>query len=349
MIASLVPASAMADINVYGKVWVSLQSVDLNNYTAGTKGSYTELRNNESRFGIKGSEVIGEDLKMIYQYEYKVEPNDTTSNVLAQRNIFIGLQSANWGTVQAGRFDTPMKLAQEKTDVFKDMAGDWKLIIPGEVRGPNTVQYSTPAYHFVTGTFAYVLGETDAVGAYKDAYSASIVYNAPTVYVALASDHSVNNIGAAAVVAPLDQFNSDLYRLVGKYTIGKVVLGAMYESGTGGVSSSGGFVNAQLDAAGKFIDHKGYNASVVYNLDDNWALKAQYTASDFLTVKQTPKYFKNDTYANFDSEMISVGVDYAFSKKAKLHGYYTTWSDENPTATAKHDDQFIGVGAELSF
>jgi predicted porin len=28
MIASLVPASAMADINVYGKVWVSLQSVD---------------------------------------------------------------------------------------------------------------------------------------------------------------------------------------------------------------------------------------------------------------------------------------------------------------------------------
>jgi predicted porin len=358
IIASLVPASAMADINVYGKVWVSLQSVDLNNYSAGVKGSYNELRNNESRFGIKGSEVLNDNLKMIYQYEFKVEPNDTTTSILSQRNIFVGLTGEKFGTVQAGRFDTPMKLAQEKTDVFKDMQGDWKLIIPGEERGSNTVQYATPAFHFVTGTIAYMTGESaakadakgvnDAKGAYKDAYSASIVYNTPALYVALASDHNTKNInGTAPVVlgAGLDTFSSDLYRLVGRYTVGKVVLGAMYESGTGGI----GYTNGALDANGKFIDHSGYNLSAIYNVDDHWAVKAQYTASDFLTVAQTPKYFKNTTYKAFDSEMVSVGVDYAFNKKAKLHGYYTTWSDEHPDATKKRDDQYIGVGVELSF
>jgi predicted porin len=356
MIASLVPAAALADVNVYGKVSVSLQQADWNNYTAGVDGSYTELRNNESRFGIKGSEVIDDDLKAIYQYEFKVEPNDTTSSMFGQRNIFVGLQGTTWGTVQAGRFDTPMKLAQEKNDVFKDMQGDWKLIIPGESRGANTVQYSTPAIHFVTGTIAYISGETDAVKTYKDAYSASVVYNTPSVYVALASDHNVDVVGKVGVAGsdlPTTDYGTDLYRLVGRYTIGKVVLGAMYEAGTGGYST--GLLNSVTamgrvrDTAGDFIHHSGYNVSAIYNVDAKWALKAQFTGSDFLNVKKGVKVQGVNAYAATDATMLSVGADYALNKKTKLQGYYTAWKDDNTDVKAKHDDQFVGVGVELSF
>ena len=111
IIASLVPTAAFADVVVYGKANVALQSTDKN-----VGGSYTEVVSNASRIGLKGSENVNDDLKVIYQFEYQTRVDDGTGP-FTQRNIYVGLKGSG-GTAMIGMFDTPFKLAQEKVDLF---------------------------------------------------------------------------------------------------------------------------------------------------------------------------------------------------------------------------------------
>jgi predicted porin len=365
LIASVLPSAAFADVVVYGKAWVALQAADVeagsgtvpsgvktgvNNYAPGT---YTEVRNNESRLGIKGSEVINDDLKAIYQMEFKVFADD--GSTLSQRNTYVGLQG-NLGTVKAGLFDTPLKLAQEKTDVFKDMQGDWKNVFEGEVRAKNITQYSSPTYFFTTLNIAYVAGEQDLNNSIKSGYSTSLVYDTKAVYLALATDHNVkpaNDNSPSALAAKIKdspaylnnhQVNVDIVRLVGRFTVGPVVLGAMYETYDNGVKNSQG--DEEKD---------GLMFSAIYNINDTWAVKAQNGTSDMIAEGGVTN---------------SIGVDYKYSKVVKVTGYFTTLKDDGivsvpavaATATApavpagfkvdpkaKHDDKWAGVALEFTF
>lgn len=68
----------------------------------------TEMESSNSRFGIRGYEKIGGDLRAIYQLEteFHVDSNDSR---FARRNSFAGLRSKALGTVKFGRMDTPFK------------------------------------------------------------------------------------------------------------------------------------------------------------------------------------------------------------------------------------------------
>ncbi len=335
MIASLVPAAAFADVTVYGKANVAWQSTSKN-----VGGDYTELVNNASRVGLKGSEVINDDLKVIYQFEYETRVDDgsnsqtcsattttpsatttctVTGQTFSQRNIYVGLQGAG-GTVMAGMFDTPLKLAQEKIDLFNDLVGDLKNVLEGEVRAKNVVQYSTPAFSNITANFAFVNNEQDKPGA-ENGYSASVVYNTKPVYLALAMDQN-SKLATDAKTATKD---TEILRAVGRFTFGPVVLGAMWENYDNGT-----------------IDEDGFLLSGQWNITDKWALKLQHQASDMI---------------QRDGKSTSFGVDYKLNKAAKLFGYYTTLEDERPISAAnsavdkakRADDNYAAVGIELNF
>ena len=68
----------------------------------------TEMQSSNSRFGVRGSEKIGADLRAIFQLEtrFLLDQNNTG---FAQRDSFVGVQSKKWGTVKLGRMDTPFK------------------------------------------------------------------------------------------------------------------------------------------------------------------------------------------------------------------------------------------------
>jgi predicted porin len=316
MIASLVPAAAFADVTVYGKANVAWQFSDKN-----VGGEYTELVNNASRIGLKGGEVINEDLKVIYQFEYetKVDDGSAGGQTFSQRNIYVGLQGTG-GTVMAGMFDTPLKLAQEKVDLFNDLVGDLKNVIEGEVRAKNVVQYSTPTFSNITANVAFVNNEQDAKDA-KNGYSASVTYNTKPVYLALAMDQ---NSKLATETKPAAN-DVEILRAVGRFTFGPVVLGAMWENYDNGT-----------------IDEDGFLLSSQWNLTEKWALKLQHQASDMI---------------QRDGKSTSFGVDYKLSKAAKLFGYYTVLEDERPVSsldlsvdkTKRADDKYAAVGIELNF
>lgn len=67
----------------------------------------TEMESSNSRFGIRGYEKLGGNLKAIYQLEtqFLLDSNNTA---FAARDSFMGIQGG-WGTVKLGRMDTPFK------------------------------------------------------------------------------------------------------------------------------------------------------------------------------------------------------------------------------------------------
>lgn len=68
----------------------------------------TEMESSNSRFGVRGSEKLGTDLRAIFQLEtqFLLDNNNTG---FAQRDSFVGLQHKKFGTVKLGRMDTPFK------------------------------------------------------------------------------------------------------------------------------------------------------------------------------------------------------------------------------------------------
>lgn len=102
-----------------------------------------------NRLGVKGSEDLGNGLKAIYQVELGLF-FDTNNNVAANndnityRNTFAGL-AGNWGTLLAGRHDTPMKISTGKLDLFADTMADYNGTVGfQDIRADNAIAYISP-------------------------------------------------------------------------------------------------------------------------------------------------------------------------------------------------------------
>jgi predicted porin len=74
VIAALLPATAMAEVTVYGRVHLSADSYSGNSgdSSTGTKNGLA-LTSNSSRLGFKGAEELGGGLKGVFQLETSVD------------------------------------------------------------------------------------------------------------------------------------------------------------------------------------------------------------------------------------------------------------------------------------
>ena len=147
------PVAARADVTVYGQMHYSYDYV----MAQEDEGATGVAR--YSRIGFKGAEDLGGGLKGVWQIEGQIN-ND--SNTMGWRNTFVGL-AGDWGTVLAGRHDTPYKISTQKLDFFTDRAADYNNIIGsyngylvGDTRAPQTIAYVLPNLSGFTGALAYV-------------------------------------------------------------------------------------------------------------------------------------------------------------------------------------------------
>lgn len=311
VIASTLPMAAMADVVVYGKANVSLQNADE------ADESQIELVSNASRIGVKGDEEIYSGLKAIYQFEYQTEMDDgnTSSNqTFSQRNIYVGLQG-NFGTVIGGLFDTPTKTAQEKIDLFNDLEGDIAYLVDGETRAKNIVQYTTPTFADAFAVnVAFVAAEAGEEA--DDGIASSLTYTTTNLYAAIAFEQDVTGQGL------------DIARLVGRYTMGQLQLGALFEQ-------------SSFDEANEEYDADAWLVSAKYNATDKVALKVQYGDAAIDVTEE-------GIDAELDGESLSLGVDYLLSKNAMVFAYYTEETADEDSVELM-DDSWLGVGMELKF
>lgn len=318
-IAAALPMTALADGpidgNVYGKVLVTVDSYE-QTYDANPSADVDEMEVNShaSRIGFAGKTELSPGLYAIYtlEFEVDVDEGDVKGQTFGQRNIYGGLMG-DWGTLVAGKMDTPTKVAQNKIDLFNDLFGDLKNAFEGENRESNVVSYSTPDMSGFGASIAFVASESDDVDGDGqdddgfDGYSASVSYTAGGAYVALAADQDVDG--------------QELVRLVGQYNIGNLQLGAMYQQNEDNVD-------------GDSIDEDGYFVSAAYKID-KITLKAQYGETE------------NDANDK-EEETWSIGADYKLGSNTKLLSYYTVNTDTD-AADDETEESVFGVGLEHKF
>ena len=264
--APLAAANGPIDGKVYGKINVSVVNSD-----DGTNDSW-ELKSNASRIGLKGSTEISEGLSVFYKTEFEVAVDDGSNDIkkysidtltkdendalventvevkdtstFKQRNIFVGIKG-QYGSLLAGKNDTPTKQAQKKIDLFNDLNGDIKNIFKGENRMSNIIAYTTPKYGNFSASYAVMPSEDDN-GGLADSKSYSVNYKKDGLYVAVAADSNVKD--------------ADILRIVSQYKIDAWKLGLMYQ---------------ENDTAEK----SGYFASAAYK-SGNVTYKAQYGVNE---------------------------------------------------------------------
>lgn len=310
-IAASLPMSAMAvgpiDGKIYGKAFVTANSVDYENGDDEWK-----LVSNASRIGVKGKSELSEGLYAIYKAEFEMFIDDGEKNddqTFSQRNIYVGL-TGDFGTIIAGKHDTPTKLAQKKIDLFNDLeGGDIKNTFEGENRESNIAIYTTPKMGGFAASIGAVASEGDDVdgdGEDDDGFdgtSISLSYSMDNLYLAVAADKDIDGMDS-------------LTRFVGQYNMDALQLGFMYQD-----SETHG--DAEED---------GYFVSAAYKIGKA-KLKAQYGDLD-----------KENAAGDDSSEKtFSIGLDYKLGKKTKAFAFYTQ-NEDNGT-----DDDYFGVGLEHKF
>jgi predicted porin len=307
---------SVASPTVYGKANVSLNTNDAEVNDATVEDNWS-LNSNASRLGVKGDVDLEDGLSAIYKLEYEVaiddgEPSGSTDNTFKQRNIYVGLKG-NFGKVIAGKFDTPLKKAEGKTDRFNNLSlGDIKEVLNGQNRVSNQLMYATPDLGNIQAKFSFIPGEDDGTTAgddngVADATSASIKYTDEKYWVALAADSELNDM--------------DTTRLVAEYSFEKAKVAALLQS------------SEQVSTG---VDNEGYMLSGEYMIGDKWVAKGQYTANT-----------EEDPADDIDTTMITLGADYKLAKKVKLYGYASQadmeqGSDEGEATT-------VGFGTEVKF
>jgi len=281
-----VATMAMEGPKVYGRMDVAFEngedSINIASYS--------------SRLGFKGSSEINDTAKVIYQYEVKITP-DSKDAVFDNRSQYVGISCSVAGTVIMGLYDTPLKQAQGKVDLFGDHAGDIKAILRGENKLPNVIEYISPKIMdnitlkigLEQGEGVDVDGDAVADDGLGDTMSFSATYKADGMYGAFA--YSAGSGGG-----------EDLIRLVGGYKMDDMQFGIIFQTGD------------KND-----VDHSGFVLSAAKTMGDN-KFKAQFGIGD---------------KTGADGTLIAIGVDHKLIKGTKAYAEFTSVSvdDGDDTTT----------------
>jgi len=358
--ASIVAAqmSYAAGPTVYGKLNVSFQNVDIEdlgvdadeNLAAVTREDNWQLDSNSSRLGVMGDAAINSSLNAIYKLEYEVAVDDGSNSngrEFSQRNIYVGLQGKDWGTVIAGKNDSPLKMAQGTVDQFNDYGwADIKYLMVGENRPSNIIMYSSPSMSGLILTAAVMPGEeTDFDGSNSDANDGI------ADYASVAAEYKTGGLRLAAAYDS-DVNNNDVLRLVGEYAMDQFQFGALFQT----AESS----DSDISPA-DFADYQdGFDTYAITTLvgdseQDAWIISGAFKANDKLKFKaqvgqSETKLKANDTdFGKLEMQEIALGADYSLAATTTLYGYFSQLSWDYKDANVDGDGTTFGVGIDHKF
>ncbi len=337
--------AATANVDVYGQIDFSVNWVNADNGGNDDSDMVTGKSNN-SRIGFKGTEDLGGGLSAIWQIEtgfLQGDNNNGTGYDAGFRNTFVGLRSATLGTVLAGRYDTPYKLATGKLDIFADSVGDYNSIIGSKTgvfgaagtafdqRVDQTVAYISPNWSGLTLAAAYVgIQHNEALATHENrgAVSAMAVYDKGPLFASLAYEKHSGGAGASD-----NATDASGWKLGLGYTFGKTRIGGVYERTSetgnttddrnawwlGGAHTMGNVVlkaayGVRGDSKAGATDDGGsmWALGVDYNLSKRTRAYIAYASANDEAAGDVRLYGQGATGNNNDPSVISVGVRHTF-------------------------------------
>lgn len=314
--AVIAPASVMAaGPTLYGKLHLVVSNNDNNGSSnAGTKYDEWSMSDRSSRIGVKGSEDLGNGMKVGYLIEWGIAM-DGTANDMRQRNRAITL-SGDWGTALVGKWDTPFKSLGRKVDLFGDSIGDFRNLHEQEFRLDNVIAYVTPNMSGFSATIAYSFDHSE-VGFVTDdgypgestdnsAYSFNAIYNNGPIMVGVGYTNASLNDVTSAPAGVEDSMSA--WRVAGSYEMGDFKVLAGYTDYTD---------NMFVDGA----DPSVWTLGGSYKMGNN-TIKLQYADRD-----------ESDSNMDDEADMWVIGLDHALSKRTNV--YVTYASVDNDTNSAR--------------
>ena len=342
-IASVVAAPvAMAGApTIYGQVSMAVDNYDMTNADGTTNKikSGTQINSRTSKFGIKGSEDLGEGLTAVYKFEFEVQIDEATT--LKNRNQYVGV-AGGFGTVLLGRHDTPLKMAQG-TDLFnyspvadiKKMAdGLGVLKVGGELRSSNVLAYVSPSFSGVTLVGAFIPKETAANNtvaaknsSLTDVTSFALMYGSKKEGLYLSG--AINSFSSAYVDANLGaDLSANEMRLVAQYSTGGLVANVMYQ-----------------DFGGKALENSDQEGTTIGGA-------VAYKVGKFTPKLQVMQIDRTKDTAGVkfeDSFNYALGLDYSLGKKTTVFAEYATIENQGGAANTKAETTALSVGLTHKF
>lgn len=364
----------MADnsVTIYGVADVGLEQVEAKGAAAGAASDAvgkSRVTSNSSYIGFKGQEELGGGLKAIWQIEQAIDIDDgggAAANGFATRDSFIGLSSAQAGTVVMGRLTTPTRAVASKLDVFPGQAGigaDTAILgntgatvnasakkagggdLAFDARKQNALGIVTPTIAGMNATFAYIANEGRAANGIDPwGWGAGLngTWGPVTAMFAYEEHRDANGLNGNGATAAQQRDALDTnYRIGLGFSQAGLTVNAIYEMlelRAGNATAMGNGVT-ELSRDAFWIGGKYAMGNHEFRLAYAMAMKADQT-----------KDFVNAEVADSDAQQISVGYGYNFSKRTQVYGVYST-VDNKAGATydfgpGKSQVKGFGAGAD---
>ena len=314
--------AANAEVTIYGKIHASIDYVSSD--TTGEEDVW-DVTSRATRLGFKGSEDLGDGMKMIWKIETQM--NLAEGGNFTFRNAYIGL-AGGWGTFLFGRHDTPVKMSTGKLDIFGDTIADYNagnqvgrnggLI---DVRANDAIAYVSPNFSGLTLVGAIVPdvdyeGVTNPeAGDLAGAYSIAAMYSNGGLFIG-AGYESLDDV--------LGGIDASHWRIGVGFDFGDFHIGGVYQD---------------ADAAfAQNTEFKTYTINGSYKFGNN-VVKAMWMRSDW----DDDVTYGDTTDDKFDSW--AIGLDHNFSKRSKVYLIYAA-SDADlhgTNATGEQDGFSMGM------
>lgn len=249
---ALVAPLAQADATLYGSLRLKLQDLD---------GAETNIADNSSRIGIKGSSELFSGNKAIFQFEQAVSTE--TGAFSGGRLASLGV-TGDFGTVNAGRQWSPFATwTLFPTDIVDNRTSGASGYEPGLHRLSNTIAYVSPNLSGFQGAVVLIADNDVQDGEDLDAYN-------------LAAKYSVAGFTVAASTINLEAANQDVNSLAVSYEADAFYVAARYQedetAGAGQEDSyevAGSFTMGNTKLLANFVD------SDDNDVGEQWSLEVQ--------------------------------------------------------------------------
>ncbi|MCH4247146.1 porin [Acinetobacter populi] len=344
-VATLCVSTAQAAPTLYGKLHVSLDQVDNNDYAGNNQ---TALNSNASRIGVKGDEKLTDNISVVYLAEWSIDTDGSGSDAnLGARNRFLGLKFANVGTLKAGKYDSYLKTAAgSNQDIFNDHTVlDMTAVLAGEDRLNNVigfetdknllggVQFNIMLQQGESSTDSAALGQKGKRDGLGDGISTSVSYDNKDIglAVALAGNFGIaskyNGVGLSGIF-------SDAYRLTGSYDFSNagvkgLVVGGLWQHAEPSDNTVPDYSGLEEDA---------YSITAAYAIPSTpWKVKAEYVSAET----------SRDGASDRTIDQYGVGVDYSLNKQTRVYGVL---AQQKKDWLASDDKKTVfGLGMEYNF
>ncbi|WP_133647780.1 porin [Paraburkholderia flava] len=319
-------AHAQNSVTLYGLIDESIQYTHNATSTGGNQLGLYSGNLSGSRWGVKGSEDLGGGLKAIFQLENGFNVNNgkmgtyngTTSEF--GRQAYVGLQSAQYGTLTLGRqYDPLVDLVQGMTE---DNYFGSTFATAGDVdnydnssRTSNAIKYLSPTYYGLQVETMYALGGVAGQTGSGQTWSAAAAYNNGPL--SLSAGYFVADNANSGTLRTTWSSTSDgtfdgpvnsgyvsaksinIARVAGQYVTGPYTFGLSYSNAA-----------YKADAQSAFSSTEKFNTGQAF---------VNYQATPAMLVGVGYSYTKatGDTSATY--HQVSLGADYALSKRTDVY------------------------------